>query len=369
MRKYIHFSMIWGVLSIVWACNSRPTQSNYPMSLEKNAVLHLSSILNSSEGHAMSGMDLAHQEGNEEIFKVDLPVNETDERPQYGEAYRNEDTGSTIVFYDTVIEGDTISPIGTADLTTVIHEWETQPDTTFNYCVHARGNGIYTFYNIRHKGCHCSHHAEHPDGFPEYAPCLVYIKPGGKELLITWGYERSKREYKLENKTDASQPDIRSQYEVEIREEKPASAEGEMDAVKSVWLTNKRTGKVFRVCVTNPMAEAQWGKMNSDQADAVDVPLSQIAAADKAMIAPGDDVKIIVEGCPDGRNIWTYIIDPYTGTAKQLPSSEGVVSLDLDKKEIIAASYGSDSDGRYSVKKAYSVEGKFLRIVGDKERE
>ena len=47
----------------------------------------------------------------------------------------------------------------------------------------------------------------------------------------------------------------------------------------------------------------------------------------------------------------------------------GVISLDTDKKEIIAASYGYDSDGRYTVDKAYSVEGKFLRIVGDKERE
>ena len=42
-----------------------------------------------------------------------------------------------------------------------------------------------------------------------------------------------------------------------------------------------------------------------------------------------------MEGCPDGRNIWTYIIDPYTGTAKQLPSSEGVISFDSDKREII----------------------------------
>ena len=369
MRKYIQFSMIVCVLSIVWACNSRSTQNSYPMSLEKNAVLRLSSILNSSEGHAMSGMELAHKEDNKEIFKVDLPVNETDERPQYGKVYRNEETGGTIVFYDTAIEGDTIAPIGTADLTTVIHDWETKPDTTINYCVHARGNGIYTFYNIKHKGCHCSRHDQHPDGYPEYAPCLVYIKPGGKELLITWGYERSEREYKLENKTAASQPDTPSQYEVQIKEEKPASAEGEMDAVKSVWLTNKRTGKVFRVCVTNPMAEAQWENMNGDQSDAIDVPLTQIAAADKAIIVPGDNVKIIVEGCPDARNIWSYIIDPYTGTAKQLPSSEGVISLDSDKKEIIAASYGYDSDGRYSVKKAYSLEGKFLRIVGDKERE
>ena len=59
---------------------------------------------------------------------------------------------------------------------------------------------VNTLYNIRHKGCHCIHHDKHPDGFPEYAPCLVYIKPGGKELLITWGYERSKREFKLEEK-------------------------------------------------------------------------------------------------------------------------------------------------------------------------
>jgi hypothetical protein len=46
-----------------------------------------------------------------------------------------------------------------------------------------------------------------------------------------------------------------------------------------------------------------------------------------------------------------------------------VVSLDQEKKEIIAASYGYDDDGRYSIKKAYSLDGKFLRIVGDKERE
>lgn len=102
---------------------------------------------------------------------------------------------------------------------------------------------------------------------------------------------------------------------------------------------------------------------------AVDVPITQIASAEKAYIAPGDVSKVIVEGCPDGRNMWTYIIDPYKGTAKQLPSTEGVVTLEWEKKEIIASSYGYDDDGRYSVKKAYSLEGKFLRTVGNKERE
>ena len=169
--------------------------------------------------------------------------------------------------------------------------------------------------------------------------------------------------------TAVRQPDAHFQYAVYINEEKPASGEGEMDAVKSVWLCNERSGTVIKVCETNPMADALWSKMTDEEANAIDVPFSQIAAADKAMIAPGDVNKVIVEGCPDGRNIWTYIIDPYIGIAKQLPSSEGVVSVDWEKKEITAASYGYDEGGRYSVKKVYSIDGQFLRKVGDKERE
>ena len=138
-------------------------------------------------------------------------------------------------------------------------------------------------------------------------------------------------------KTTVRQPDAHFQHAVYVNIDKPASGEGEMDAVYSVWLADERTGTVIKVCVTNPMAEAQWQKMNGKDADAVDVPITQIASAEKAYIAPGDVSKVIVEGCPDGRNMWTYIIDPY--------------------------------NGRYSVKKAYSLEGKFLRTVGNKERE
>ena len=168
-------------------------------------------------------------------------------------------------------------------------------------------------------------------------------------------------------KTTVRQPDAHFQHAVYVNIDKPASGEGEMDAIYSVWLADERAGTVIKVCVTNPMAELQWQKMKGK--DAVNVPITQIASADKAYIAPGDVSKVIVEGCPDGRNIWTYIIDPYKGTAKQLPSTEGIVTLEWEKKEIIAASYGYDDDGRYSVKKAYSLEGKFLRRVGDKERE
>ena len=197
------------------------------------------------------------------------------------------------------------------------------------------------------------------------------------QILDGPGMERDSTDYPQEKqlgisempKTAVRQENAHLQYAVYVNVDKPASGEGEMDAVRSVWLADERTGTVIKVCVTNPMAEVQWSKMSSKDADGVSVALTQIAAADKAMIAPGDVSKVIVEGCPDGRNIWTYIIDPYKGTAIQLPSTEGVVSLDWEKKEIIAASYGYDDDGRYTVNNAYSLAGKFLRMVGGKERE
>ena len=197
------------------------------------------------------------------------------------------------------------------------------------------------------------------------------------QILDGPGMERDSTDYPQEKqlgisempKTAVRQENAHFQYAVYVNVDKPASGEGEMDAVRSVWLADERTGTVIKVCVTNPMAEVQWSKMSSKDAEGVSVALTQIAAADKAMIAPGDVSKVIVEGCPDGRNIWTYIIDPYQGTAIQLPSTEGVVSLDWEKKEIIAASYGYDDDGRYTVNNAYSLAGKFLRMVGGKERE
>lgn len=170
-------------------------------------------------------------------------------------------------------------------------------------------------------------------------------------------------------KTAVRQPNAYFQHAVYINVDRPSANEGEVEAICSVWLADERAGTVIKVCVTNPMAEVQWERMKGRDADGVEVPITQIAAADRAYLVPGDVSKVIVEGCPDARNIWTYIIDPYTQTAKQLPSTEGVVDLDWEKKEIIAASYGYDDDGRYSVRKAYSVDGKFLRRVGEKERE
>ena len=146
--------------------------------------------------------------------------------------------------------------------------------------------------------------------------------------------------------------------------------EYDLDGVYSVWLADERMGTVIKVLTTNPKAEGQWEKMSSKNSNAVEVPMDQIATASTAYLAPGDVSMIIVEGCPDARNIWTYIVDPYANTAKQLPSTEGVQKLDWDNKEIVVSSYGYYPEGgRYTYSCAYSLDGKFLRQTSEPQPE
>lgn len=142
---------------------------------------------------------------------------------------------------------------------------------------------------------------------------------------------------------------------------------GEED-VQIVWLTDKEKQTVTKVCQTFPGTEPQWQRMSQPDADGVSVGLASIAVAEKAYIAPGDGSKVIVEGCPDGRNEWTYVVDTKNHTAIQLPSTEGVVDINHDTSEITLGFYGYDDDGRYSYLKVYDANGKFLRQLPGKER-
>lgn len=148
--------------------------------------------------------------------------------------------------------------------------------------------------------------------------------------------------------------------------------EDNLAGLYTVWVADERWDKLRKVLTTNPTAVPAWEQMQGKEADGVEVPIHLIAVASSAQYASEDLSKIIVEGCPDARNVCSYIIDLNKRTAIQLPSTEGVQSIDMDKGEIIAASYGyypAPDYGRYSVNKAYSLDGKFLRQVGEPQPE
>ena len=157
-------------------------------------------------------------------------------------------------------------------------------------------------------------------------------------------------------------------YELYVNVEQEAD-EDDITGVYSVWLADRGKNVVRRILITNPMAAPVWEEMN-EKKGGVEVPMDQIAAAERAMFASKDGKRIVVEGCPDARNIWTYIINLDTQTAMQLPGTEGVQDINLDKGEIILASYGYyEEGGRYTYQKAYSLDGKYLRQTSDPEPE
>lgn len=144
--------------------------------------------------------------------------------------------------------------------------------------------------------------------------------------------------------------------------------EDETAGCYTVWLADERSDKLFRVLLTNPTAAAPWEELQQKKGG-VEVPMHLIGTASSAKFASKDGSKIVVEGCPDARNIWTYIIDLEKHTAIQLPSTEGVQEIDVNKGEIIVASYGyypAPDYGRYTYNEAYSLNGKFLRQTSEK---
>lgn len=135
---------------------------------------------------------------------------------------------------------------------------------------------------------------------------------------------------------------------------------GNEPAEYSVWILDKQGGIGRVAFTTNNLAPTHWSLMSDG--NAVAVPFEEIAVGDisNIMPLPWAPAILLVEGCPDARNVWTYLINTESGTAMQLPSTEGVTRLDADRKLIYAASYRYYPEGgRYSVERAYTANGKY----------
>lgn len=129
----------------------------------------------------------------------------------------------------------------------------------------------------------------------------------------------------------------------------------------SLWLKDKRTGKVVFLVQTNNDAEPQWDQMNDR--NAVEVPLSEIAAGecDVVFLVPDAPGKVFLEGCPDGRNVWSYIYDFYWQSIIQLPSNEGFVECDPSHELITLSQYRYHPEGgRYSVNMTFTYSGRYI---------
>ena len=88
-----------------------------------------------------------------------------------------------------------------------------------------------------------------------------------------------------------------------------------------------------------------------------------VAVADNASFVPDGDDLILVEGCPDGRNIWSYVVNIAKRTAIQLPSNSGLLTFMPEEGIMLMQSYGYDmagETGRYTILKAFRYDGTYV---------
>ena len=142
-----------------------------------------------------------------------------------------------------------------------------------------------------------------------------------------------------------------------------AGLEDDDPDIVSVWIVNKQQKTTTRLLVTNPAAPSVWDRMQDR--NAVSVPLTQIAAAYKARLVPGQN-KVIVEGVPDARNVWSYLIDLDTQKACQLSSNSGFVGFCGEAETyIVMQSYRYNPDpevgGRFTVLQLFTTNGRFVK--------
>ena len=137
--------------------------------------------------------------------------------------------------------------------------------------------------------------------------------------------------------------------------------EDDQAEVVSVWIHDLNTNKVSRLLTTNPDAPTLWEKMKNGHA--VKVTLDNIAAAANVSFIPYDTNKILVEGCPDARNVWSYIIDIKQRTACQLSSTSGLIGFSHEAGYIIMEGYHYDIDagGRSPVIKVFNLDGQLIK--------
>jgi hypothetical protein len=120
---------------------------------------------------------------NKVNVQVKLPVFESNPMPKDGVIYRQASTGGFVTFHLTEVEGDTLNPVGTAEMW-LREEGYFENDTT-EVRVLSRGKGIFTVYHIerqRQRG--------EPVRYEEFVrtdPAIISVYPDGDSLLICRG--------------------------------------------------------------------------------------------------------------------------------------------------------------------------------------
>lgn len=151
---------------------------------------------------------------------------------------------------------------------------------------------------------------------------------------------------------------VASSDSIEILREVVDSAKDEFDIAEVVlWLKNKNNGAETKILRTIRPDWHCW--YMPDGTDFYPVPFDSVLVASRVYIHNLDPLQLIVEGCPDSRNEFSYFIDVPSHKAWYVPANSGYMGGTEEGYMVFRSyRYVSDPDiaGRYT----------FLQVFNDK---
>lgn len=127
----------------------------------------------------------------------------------------------------------------------------------------------------------------------------------------------------------------------------------------TIWIRDKHTKKEEKLLTTVEPKDPYWYVADCDEF--VEVSIDSIYVADLIHIINDNPLQIIVEGCPDYRNIYSYFIDVSTRKTWYVPANSGYLGSTYEEGYMIFLSYRYVSDpdiaGRYTFIQVFNENG------------
>lgn len=129
----------------------------------------------------------------------------------------------------------------------------------------------------------------------------------------------------------------------------------------TLWMEKKSSGEKTEILRTVRPDWHCW--YIADGSEFVEVPIDSILALSRAYILNENPLQIIVEGCPDARNEFSYFIDVPSRKAYWIPANSGFIG-GTEEGYMIFRSYRYVSDpeiaGRYTFLQLFNEDGEMV---------
>lgn len=140
-------------------------------------------------------------------------------------------------------------------------------------------------------------------------------------------------------------------------------------SISSLYVFDKKQRKLSKLFTTTPATDFAW--YNAHGTASRDCQFTDIHDAYDAKILPYHK-KLVVDGCFDFRNTFSYLIDLETQSVKLLPTNAGLCGFTGEEGYIVMNSYaynnaltenGDPAGGRHTVLSIFDENGVIIKMI------